>query len=83
MCIRAMSDHFAPHSPPIVTEDANVKEDYLGLGIGPKTIANFVKPIKESKTVVWNRPMGVFVFENFANCTLSVARAMADLTDAT
>lgn len=51
--------------------------------MGPKTIANFVKTIKESKTVVWNGPMGVFEFENFANGTLSVARAMAELTDAT
>ncbi|HBG1687253.1 phosphoglycerate kinase [Clostridioides difficile] len=78
-----MADHFAPDATPIVTKDANVKEDYMGLDMGPKTIANFVKTIKESKTVVWNGPMGVFEFENFANGTLSVARAMAELTDAT
>ncbi|MFY0965204.1 phosphoglycerate kinase [Clostridioides difficile] len=78
-----MADHFTPDATPIVTEDANVKEDYMGLDMGPKTIANFVKTIKESKTVVWNGPMGVFEFENFANGTLSVARAMAELTDAT
>ncbi|EGT4786199.1 phosphoglycerate kinase [Clostridioides difficile] len=78
-----MADHFAPDATPIVTEDANVKEDYMGLDMGPKTIANFVKTIKESKTVVWNGPMGVFEFENFANGTLSVARAMAELTYAT
>ncbi|EGT5260219.1 phosphoglycerate kinase [Clostridioides difficile] len=78
-----MADHFAPDATPIITEDANVKEDYMGLDMGPKTIANFVKTIKESKTVVWNGPMGVFEFENFANGTLSVARAMAELTDAT
>ncbi|CZR98603.1 MULTISPECIES: phosphoglycerate kinase [unclassified Clostridioides] len=78
-----MADHFAPDATPIVTEDANVKEDYMGLDMGPKTIANFVKTIKESKTVVWNGPMGVFEFENFANGTLSVAKAMAELTDAT
>lgn len=78
-----MADHFAPDATPIVTEDANVKEDYMGLDMGPKTIANFVKTIKESKTIVWNGPMGVFEFENFANGTLSVARAMAELTDAT
>ncbi|MEL1082511.1 phosphoglycerate kinase [Clostridioides difficile] len=78
-----MADHFAPDATPIVTEDANVKEDYMGLDMGPKTIANFVKTIKESKTVVWNGPMGVFEFENFANGTLSVARAMAELTDTT
>lgn len=78
-----MAGHFAPDATPIVTEDANVKEDYMGLDKGPKTIANFVKTIKESKTVVWNGPMGVFEFENFANGTLSVARAMAELTDAT
>lgn len=78
-----MADHFAPDATPIVTKDANVKEGYMGLDMGPKTIANFVKTIKESKTIVWNGPMGVFEFENFANGTLSVARAMAELTDAT
>ena len=42
----------------------------------------FAKAVKESKTVVWNGPMGVFEFENFANGTKAIAQAMADV-DAT
>jgi len=55
----------------------------MGLDIGPKTIEKYLKTVKESKTIVWNGPMGVFEFENFANGTLAVAKAMATLTDAT
>ncbi|MRZ28324.1 phosphoglycerate kinase, partial [Paeniclostridium sordellii] len=42
-----------------------------------------VNTVNASKTIVWNGPMGVFEFENFANGTLAVAKAMAQLTDAT
>ena len=54
----------------------------MGLDIGPKTRELFAKAVKESKTVVWNGPMGVFEFENFANGTKAIAQAMADV-DAT
>ena len=54
----------------------------MGLDIGPKTSKIYADAVKEAKTVVWNGPMGVFEFENFANGTIAVAKAMAD-TDAT
>ncbi|MGP1487466.1 MAG: phosphoglycerate kinase, partial [Peptostreptococcus stomatis] len=56
--------------------------DCMGLDIGPKTRELFANAVKESKTVVWNGPMGVFEFENFANGTKAIAQAMADV-DAT
>lgn len=78
-----MAEKFSEDAEPIVTEDANIKEGYMGLDIGPKSVDIFVNTINKSKTVVWNGPMGVFEFTNFATGTLEVAKAMANLKDAT
>jgi phosphoglycerate kinase len=48
------------------------------LDIGPETIAHFSKIIAEAKTVVWNGPMGVFEFPEFAKGTFAIARAAAE-----
>jgi phosphoglycerate kinase len=48
------------------------------LDIGPETIAAYTKVIAGAKTVVWNGPMGVFEFPEFAKGTLGVAKAVAD-----
>ncbi|WP_373897726.1 phosphoglycerate kinase [Haloimpatiens sp. FM7315] len=77
-----VADKFSPDATPIVTEDQNVKDDYMGLDMGPRTTELFAKAIKDAKTVIWNGPMGVFEFENFAKGTFKVAEAMAD-SDAT
>ncbi len=78
----AVSDKFADVAP-VITEDANIPAGFMGLDIGPKTIEEYVNTVNSSKTIVWNGPMGVFEFENFANGTLAVAKAMAGLTDVT
>lgn len=78
----AVADKFADVEP-VITEDANIPQGFMGLDIGPKTIEEYVNTVNASKTIVWNGPMGVFEFENFANGTLAVAKAMAALTDAT
>ncbi len=56
---------------------------WSGFDIGPKTIALYKEALQGAKTVVWNGPMGVFEFSNFAEGTLEVCRAVADLQDAT
>ena len=56
---------------------------WSGFDIGPKTIALYKDALKGAKTVVWNGPMGVFEFSNFAEGTLEICRAVAELTDAT
>ena len=56
---------------------------WSGFDIGPKTIGLYKKALEGAKTVVWNGPMGVFEFANFAEGTLEVCRAVADLKDAT
>ena len=56
---------------------------WSGFDIGPKTIALYKEALQGARTVVWNGPMGVFEFSNFAEGTLEVCRAVAELADAT
>ena len=56
---------------------------FSGFDIGPKTVDLYKEALKGAKTVVWNGPMGVFEFENFANGTLEICRAVAELEGAT
>lgn len=73
------------------SNDANFKTvgrneipaDMEGLDIGPETSKLFADAIKGAKTVVWNGPMGCFEMPNFAKGTVEVAKAMAELEDAT
>ena len=52
--------------------------DWMGMDIGPKTRELFANAIKGAGTVVWNGPMGVFEFENFAGGTNAIADAVAE-----
>jgi phosphoglycerate kinase len=61
-----------------VTEDQNVPEGHMALDIGPKSEKLFADAVKDAKTVIWNGPMGVAEFKNFAEGTVAVAKAMAD-----
>lgn len=76
------ADRFAEDAQPHITEGRDIPANCMGLDIGPKTRELFANAVRESKTVVWNGPMGVFEFENFANGTKAIAQAMADV-DAT
>lgn len=60
----------------------SIPKDMMGLDIGEKTRDLFSEEIKNSKTVIWNGPMGVFEMENFAKGTNRIAEAMAE-SDAT
>ncbi|MDQ6110442.1 phosphoglycerate kinase [Enterococcus gallinarum] len=68
---------------PIEEHTGDVPEGQMGLDIGPETIALFAETLKGAKTVVWNGPMGVFEMSNFANGTIGVCEAIANLEDAT
>lgn len=63
----------------VVAADA-IPADAIGLDIGPDTAVAFADAIKGSKTIVWNGPMGVFEFPNFAAGTRAVAQALVDAT---
>ncbi|OAA90126.1 phosphoglycerate kinase [Clostridium coskatii] len=73
-----IADKFDANAKPIVTDGVDIKDGYMGLDIGPKTAKLYEETIKDAKTVVWNGPMGVFEFENFAKGTFAVAKAMAE-----
>ncbi|PIQ07851.1 MAG: phosphoglycerate kinase [Ignavibacteriales bacterium CG18_big_fil_WC_8_21_14_2_50_31_20] len=68
-------------SPSEVVKVNSMPSDKMGLDIGPESIELFCAEIKKSKTVVWNGPMGVFEFTNFANGTNAVANALAEATE--
>ncbi len=55
-----------------------IKDDWMGLDIGPKTREKFANALVGAGTVVWNGPMGVSEWENFAAGTISVAKAVAE-----
>lgn len=60
------------------TDSDKIPNDFMGLDIGEKTIEDFESIIKESRTIIWNGPLGVFEMENFANGTNSIAKAIAE-----
>lgn len=78
-----VGEKFDKDTTPVVTDDQNIPTGHMGLDIGPKSAAIFADAVKDAKTVIWNGPMGVFEFENFAKGTVKVAKAMADSTATT
>jgi len=72
------ADSFANEAKTMVVKTGEIPADYQGLDIGPETIKVFTDAIRSARTVVWNGPMGVFEFPNFAKGTQAVAQAMAD-----
>ena len=61
---------------------SGIEDGWMGLDIGEKSRELFVGALKDAKTVIWNGPMGVFEFPNFAKGTLALAHELAEL-DAT
>ena len=57
-----------------------IPEGYMGLDNGPQSVANALEALASCKTIIWNGPMGVFEFENYAGGTKAVAQAVADAT---
>ena len=68
---------------PTTVMSGNIPDGIMGLDIGPKTVELFSSILADAKTVIWNGPMGVFELSNFANGTIGVCEAIANLTDAT
>ena len=72
------AENFDENAEPIYIDGLNIPENLMGMDIGKKTIEIFVEAIKNSKTLVWNGPMGVFEFETFAVGTKALAQAVAE-----
>jgi len=63
-----------------LTHDVSIPDGYMGLDIGTRTIKVFKEFILNSKTIIWNGPMGVFEMEKFSHGTEAIARAVAEAT---
>ena len=71
----------SPESPTTkVTSIEQTPDGWMGLDIGPKTIAQFEKEISGARTIVWNGPLGIFEKPVFSQGTLDIARAVAAAT---
>jgi phosphoglycerate kinase len=62
----------------VVTMSEGIPDGWMGLDIGPATATRYADAVRESATVVWNGPMGVFEKPQFAAGTLAVARALTE-----
>lgn len=72
------ADQLSEAAKPVIVDVDHVSDDQMILDIGPKTIEIFKTAIKRAKTIIWNGPLGVYEFEQFANGTREISRAMAD-----
>jgi phosphoglycerate kinase len=75
-------DHVVAASPDAGTAETveTIAPDRMGLDIGPRTAAQYIARLQVAKTVVWNGPLGYFELEAFAQGTLKVGEALANLT---
>lgn len=67
---------FSADAPASIYDTGEMPADEMGLDIGPKTRKGYAAAIADSKTIVWNGPMGVFEFPAFAQGTKAIAEAM-------
>jgi phosphoglycerate kinase len=74
------ADRFDPAAQTQITASDAIPDNWMGLDIGPQTIARFSEVILASQTIVWNGPMGVFEMEAFRPGSASVANAIASAT---
>lgn len=75
-----VANKFAADAESMVVDAYEIPDGWMGLDIGPATSEQFSKIILDSKTILWNGPMGVFEFDKFADGTFKVAKALAEAT---
>lgn len=77
-----VADAFSNDANTDISLNHGIADGWMGLDIGPQAAQVFANTIKESKTILWNGPMGVFEMENFAAGTKAVAAAIVEATNA-
>lgn len=75
------ADAFAADANVEITDADSIRDGWMGLDIGPKTIENYAEVVKHSATILWNGPLGVFEFEAFSKGTKSLGLAIAEATE--
>ncbi|MEG0546465.1 MAG: phosphoglycerate kinase [Oscillospiraceae bacterium] len=69
---------YKPDTDAMIVNSDEIPEGWMGLDIGPETQKIFADAVKDAGTVIWNGPMGVSEWENFASGTIAVATAIAN-----
>jgi phosphoglycerate kinase len=64
-----------------VTADEAIPEGFMGVDVGPKSIEEFSKAVKEAKTIVWNGPLGIFEIDRFSKGTVDIAKLVSQSTE--
>lgn len=77
-----VADNFANDANTNISKNDAIDANYMGLDIGPLATEVFCETIRNSKTVLWNGPMGVFEMSSFEAGTKAVAQAVADVAQA-
>lgn len=75
-----IADNFSNDANTKTVDTSKIPDGWLGLDVGEKTNKNFAEVIKNSKTILWNGPLGVFEMENFAKGTIELGNAIAEAT---
>uniref|UniRef100_A0A0E0FUH1 Phosphoglycerate kinase n=1 Tax=Oryza nivara TaxID=4536 RepID=A0A0E0FUH1_ORYNI len=75
-----VADKFAPEANCQVVSAYAIPDGWMGLDIGPDSVAAFSSALETTQTVIWNGPMGVFEFEKFAVGTEAIAKKLAELS---
>jgi phosphoglycerate kinase len=75
------ADDFSNTANTKIVDVNEIPDGWQGLDAGPKSLANFEKVIMESKTILWNGPLGVFEMESFANGTIALGNYIAASTE--
>lgn len=76
-----IADNFSNDANTETAQNDNIKEGWMGLDIGPDSIKVFSKVVENSKTILWNGPMGVFEMEKFEQGTKAIADAVVKATE--
>ncbi|MBO8457121.1 MAG: phosphoglycerate kinase [Spirochaetes bacterium] len=74
------AEEFSPDAKPVVIDGVDIPDNLMGMDVGKKTIEIYKDTILNSKSIVWNGPVGVFEFEAFSKGTGEVAHLVAEAT---